>query len=144
VTNNGPQVAKNVVISDTLPVQEKFLSFVQARIPLWNCTYKAAKRLATCTLKQTLPVHHTVKVGINVQVLTRPPALKNCAAVSAKPSDPYTGDNLSCLTLDQNLQPVTSTGADLGEGGGSINWLNAIWQTLTGWMGPSRPQARLP
>ncbi len=65
VVNRGSAVANNVVVTDPLPSQVDFVSFLQA--PAGACRYEGVQRTVRCTLSSLSPNQE-----VTVSILTRP------------------------------------------------------------------------
>ncbi len=141
VQNVGTLQAQNIVVTDTLPSQVKYISIAPQTTAGVKCTYTATTRTVKCTLA-SLGAGKSVKIGILVQVLNTSQPFTNCAAVKASTSDLNPSNNQSCLTLNSKLEPVAMQDTFGGQANGPGNWLDALWQALTGWLAPSK-QARV-
>lgn len=90
VTNNGPAIATNVVVSDTLPAS---MTFVSATPSIGSC---AGTTTISCSLG-TLNVGNSQFVDIVVNA-TATGAISNTATVSATQTDPVASNNSSTAT----------------------------------------------
>jgi uncharacterized repeat protein (TIGR01451 family) len=86
VTNQGPNAAQNVVVTDTLPSR---LSLVSAP----GCTYNSATRTVRCELL-SLAQGGTASFTITTSVTGKGNGwITNTAQVSSSTTDPSTGNN---------------------------------------------------
>ncbi|MEA2162302.1 MAG: hypothetical protein QOK37_429 [Thermoanaerobaculia bacterium] len=90
VTNNGPAIATNVTVSDTLPAS---MLFISATPSIGSCS---GTTTITCTLG-TLPVGNSQFVNIIVQA-TATGTFSNTATVTATQPDPVPSNNSSTAT----------------------------------------------
>src|SRR5262249_5990764 len=136
---NGPSTAQNVVVTDTLPPQVKYVSTSIQTGQSWQCSYASTSRTVTCQLT-SLGVSKSVSLPILVQVVDKSKPFTNCATVHASTFDPNPSNNNACLTLNQNLQPVAAaapTVADASPSGGSwLDQLGAWIRNLMAWLSP--------
>jgi len=93
VSNAGPDTARNVVISDTLPAGLTFA-------PSAGCT--VAGQVVTCAVGD-IAAGATVTVNVNADVLTDAASVTNSASVSSDTADPD-GDRTDSVTT-----PITPT-----------------------------------
>ncbi len=92
VTNNGPALATNVTVTDTLPTQ---VSYVSAAATQGTCSQ--AGGTVTCHLG-TMLSGATATVTITVSAVTRG-QVTNTATVSATQPDPVTNNNSSSVII---------------------------------------------
>ncbi len=98
--NNGPSVARNVVVSDPVPSALTFVSATPAA-----CTYSAGTRTVTCPIGDL-----AVGADAVVTVVANTPAdgsgngAVNTATVSTTSTDPNPGDNTASYTLSSAAQ----------------------------------------
>jgi uncharacterized repeat protein (TIGR01451 family) len=93
VTNNGPQTATGVTLSDTLP---KGAGFGSTTTTQGTCSFKPEKRIVTCNLG-TLASGATATVTITVKPTSKG-TITNTASVTGSPTDPNTANNKSVAT----------------------------------------------
>ncbi|HKV06117.1 MAG TPA: C25 family cysteine peptidase [Candidatus Acidoferrales bacterium] len=128
VTNNGPAVAQNVVVTDVLPSQVTFTS-VSIPASQGSCSYTALTTTVSCNLG-SLNVGGLVIITINVTAATFSSASlsSNTATVSSSTSDPnLTNNSSTAITTIQSPTAVqiASFGARAQPGGGVV----LRWQT---------------
>jgi uncharacterized repeat protein (TIGR01451 family) len=127
VTNNGPAVAQNLVVTDPLPSQ---VTFVSVSIPASEGTCSQASGTVTCDIS-SLSVGGLVIITINTTTENSgtPAAATNTATVNCTtpcPSDPNLTNNTS--TVNSSITSPTAVQLDqftaqLREGGGVlIQW----------------------
>ena len=121
VTNNGPAVAQNVVVTDPLPTQ---VTFVSVSIPATQGSCSQASGSVTCNLG-SLSVGGLVIVTIDVNAATfsSTTLATNTATVTSSTSDPNTTNNSStAISTIQSPTAVqlTSFRAQLQPGGGVV------------------------
>jgi uncharacterized repeat protein (TIGR01451 family) len=101
VTNNGPEDASNVVVTDNLPNQ---VTFVSAASTQGTCSVSANKRKVTCSLGTVAvpvaPVYlpTTATVTINVLAPAKSGSITNTASVDRDQKDPKKGNNTARAT----------------------------------------------
>jgi uncharacterized repeat protein (TIGR01451 family) len=88
VTNNGPAIAHNVTVNDTLPASMRFIS---ANPSIGSCS---GTTTISCSLG-TLAVGNSQFVDIIVQATATGANIPNTATVSATETDPIPGNNSS-------------------------------------------------
>ncbi|HEV8683403.1 MAG TPA: M14 family zinc carboxypeptidase [Actinomycetota bacterium] len=94
VTNNGPQAAIGVTLTDNLPKNAGYGTFTTTK---GSCTLKPAKRLLTCNLG-TLTSGQSATVTIVVKP-TAQGTITNTASVKAtSPGDPNSANNTDSVT----------------------------------------------
>lgn len=108
VTNNGPAVAQNVVVTDPLPSQ---VTFASVSIPATQGSCSQASGTVTCDLG-TLSVGGVVIITINVDAATFSASslTTNTATVSSSTSDPNLANNSSTAT--STIQSPTAVQLD--------------------------------
>jgi len=126
VTNNGPAVAQNLVVTDTLPGQ---VTFTSVSIPASQGSCAQASGTVTCNIA-SLSVGGLVIITINVNAATFSTATlsSNTATVSASTSDPnLTNNSSTAITTIQSPTAVeiSSFRAQMRPGGGVL----LEWQT---------------
>jgi uncharacterized repeat protein (TIGR01451 family) len=96
VNNGGPAVARNLVVTDVIPVQVTYTSVFTT---VGSCTYAAATTTVTCNLG-SLSVGSTAIITINVTAATfsSSSASTNTATVTSSTSDPNSANNASSFT----------------------------------------------
>lgn len=125
VTNNGPNAASSVVVTDTLPAGT---SFVSAAPPSGTCT--ASGGTVTCRVPTiangatvTIPVVATIDPGSTAT------SIVNQATVSAATADDVLTNNIATaatpLTRSADLA-VTKTGPATARSGERISWTVAV------------------
>ncbi|HVF33866.1 MAG TPA: IPTL-CTERM sorting domain-containing protein [Candidatus Saccharimonadia bacterium] len=101
-TNNGPNTANNVVLTDTLPAG---VTFVSATPSQGTCTRSGS--VVTCTVGTVL-IQRTVTVQI-VVTPTVTGSINNCASATATETDSAAANNTACqATLIVPLPVATS------------------------------------
>jgi uncharacterized repeat protein (TIGR01451 family) len=100
VTNNGPAVANNVIVADTLPAG---VSLVSAGGSGWGCS---PGPVVNCTIA-SLPVGPAPAITIQVTAPATPGPLTNRATVAATTIDPTPGNDSSTVTTQVLPAPVT-------------------------------------
>jgi uncharacterized repeat protein (TIGR01451 family) len=103
LTNNGPNPATNVVLTDTVPANTTFLNFTQTSGPTFNCTTPSSGETGTisCT-KDTLARGASVAFDFAFQVNTGVAAgttISNTASASSDVPDPNASDNSSSASV---------------------------------------------
>jgi uncharacterized repeat protein (TIGR01451 family) len=93
VTNNGPQTATGVTLSDTLP---KGAGFGSTTTSQGTCSFKPDKRMVTCNLGN-LASGATATVTIIVKPTSKG-TITNTATVTGSPTDPNTTNNKAVAT----------------------------------------------
>ena len=122
ITNNGPDLATNVVVSDTIPAAFEVIgTFPSAGL---GCTNTANS--VQCTAA-SLANGVTVSAVVQVRVLAAatPGAVTNTATVVTDSTDPDTGDNTSSasitVTTAGSQAPVPPTPTPPASGGSSVS-----------------------
>jgi uncharacterized protein len=118
VTNNGPDVASSVTLTDTLPVGTTFVSL--ASPPGWNCVTPAVEANGTISCStpsfplESVEFTLAVKVGPSVGAGT---VLANTATVSSSTLDPNPANNsaMTATTVNAVLSVELS-----GNGSGTV------------------------
>jgi large repetitive protein len=108
VTNNGPNDATNVTLSDTLPANTTFVSLNQTSGPTFNCTTGAT---VTCTIA-TLTAGTSASFTLVAQTSPSTPAgtISNTATVTAaSPFDPTPGNNTATSNTTVALVDLSLT-----------------------------------
>ncbi len=106
VTNNGPDSANDIQVTDTLPVEA---TFVSASGTNWNCSHLAG--VVTCDLDNDYcgsipPIYITVTAPSPPSQIT----ITNSATASAgSPNDPNTGNNTATAVTTVNAVPIPVT-----------------------------------
>ena len=100
----GPSDAQNVVVVDTLPLNNKKL-IVQFLSP--GCTYNAATHQVTCTAP-TVPFGTSATFEIQVQIKGSVGTITNRATVTSSTPDPVAGNNTD--TVNNVVQGSTGKG----------------------------------
>jgi uncharacterized repeat protein (TIGR01451 family) len=93
--NGGPSDAKNVVVTDKLPLDPKKI-VVQFVSP--QCTYNKPTHTVTCTAAN-VPAGATVQFVIEVQANGSVGTILNTATVASATPDPVTSNNRNDVTL---------------------------------------------
>jgi len=93
--SGGPSDAKNVTVTDTLPLDAKKLT-VQYLSP--QCTYAKATNTVTCT-SENVPAGASVTFVIEVQAQGSVGTISNTATVNSATPDPVAGNNTNAATL---------------------------------------------
>jgi len=106
VTNSGPATAANVVVTDPLPAQTRFLSFTAPAG--WVCVTPAVggSGAITCT-KASMAVAEAAVVTISARVCPETAcgtAMSNTATVSSTTSDPLPANNASTTNVTVQTQ----------------------------------------
>jgi uncharacterized repeat protein (TIGR01451 family) len=127
VTNQGPQVAQSVVVSDTLPGQVLYTGYTTTN---GTCTY-ATTRVVTCQLGQ-VAIGQSVRIGITtVRPTSSGQPFTNCAQVSSTTPDPNANDNRSCITIQIGTSSSMSIESPAtGDSGSVIGFFRSIWGVL--------------
>jgi uncharacterized repeat protein (TIGR01451 family) len=96
ITNGGPAIAQNVVVTDALPAQ---VTYSSSFTTMGSCSYDAPTTTVTCNLGD-LSVGSTAVVTINVTAVTFSSSSysTNTATVSSSTSDPNLANNTSSFT----------------------------------------------
>jgi uncharacterized repeat protein (TIGR01451 family) len=94
VTNNGPQTATGVSLTDNLPKNAGFGSVTTTH---GTCTAKPAKRLVTCNLG-TLAAGATATITITVKPTSKGTITNTAEAKATSPADPNTTNNKAVAT----------------------------------------------
>lgn len=104
VTNVGPAVAQNVVVSDPLPAQVLYTS---SSSTMGTCSYASATTTVTCNIG-SLSVGSTaiVTVNVNAAVFSSSTLATNTATISSTTSDPNSSNNSS--TFVSTIQASTA------------------------------------
>lgn len=104
VSNAGPAIAQNVVVSDPLPAQ---VTYTSSSSTMGTCSYASATTTVTCNLG-SLSVGSTAVVTINVNaaVFSSSTLATNTATVSSSTSDPNSSNNTS--TFVSTIQASTA------------------------------------
>jgi uncharacterized repeat protein (TIGR01451 family) len=111
VTNNGPEDAGNVVVTDNLPNK---VTFVSAQTTQGSCGLSANKRKVTCSLGTiavpTGPVYNPTNATVTINVLAPAKAgtVTNTASVDRDQKDPKKGNN-SARTSTRVVAPSVPT-----------------------------------
>src|ERR1044071_4794117 len=95
VTNNGPDDAQTVTLSDTAPANPTFVSDAQDSGPTFNCSQSGGT--ITCTIS-TLPVNSLAVFSFTFNVTSGTAddtEIVNVATISSTTADPRTSDNTS-------------------------------------------------
>ena len=112
VVNNGPSVATNVVVTDTLGAG---VSFVAAAGDGWNCTFANATNMVSCT-RATLTVGDAPTILIDTKAPQAGGVLFNEAFVSSDTKDTNSADNreteFTTITAKADLRIVKTDVAD--------------------------------
>lgn len=124
VSNNGPAVAQNLVVTDPLPTQ---VTFDSVSIPSSQGTCSQASGTVTCDIP-SLSVGGLVNIAINTTASTFSSStlVTNTATVSASTSDPNVSNNTS--TVSSTIESPTAVELDsfeahvLPSGGVLIEW----------------------
>ncbi len=95
VTNNGPDDAANLSVTDDLPVDAAFVSTVAAG---WTCSYDIPTHSVTCTLP-SLTVGSSSSITINMTAPAFETTLSNQATVTGSVSDPDPANNTDTLDI---------------------------------------------
>ncbi|HET8796740.1 MAG TPA: hypothetical protein VFO89_03575, partial [Thermoanaerobaculia bacterium] len=97
VFNNGPSVAQNTTMTDTLPAGTTFVSM---SAPAWTCTTPAVGASGTVTCTRNLaPASQALTLVVAVDpALTSGTVLSNTATVSSTTSDPNSGNESATTT----------------------------------------------
>jgi uncharacterized repeat protein (TIGR01451 family) len=94
VTNNGPDNAVGVTVSDQLP---KNAGFGSASASQGSCTHKPQKRLVSCSLGD-LAAARTATVSIVVKPTTKGAITNTATVTDTSPADPNPDNNSSSAT----------------------------------------------
>ncbi len=136
VTNNGPNAAQDVVLSDTIPDNTTFTSVVQHSGPSFNCDTPSGG-IFTCTL-DSLPADTTAHFTFNYSVNSGTPAgtiLTNLATISSG-ATPCAPDATCEINPDDNSSSGTATVSSPGGSGTcTLNCpdnINAVADTTEG------------
>ncbi|MCC7201160.1 MAG: DUF11 domain-containing protein [Nitrospirae bacterium] len=106
VTNNGPDSATNITVTDTLPAGAYPVTFVSATGTNWTCSYSSG--VVTCNLDNDScsgtipPIYITVTAPSPASQTT----ITNSATVNGSPNDPNTGNNTASATTTVNAVPI--------------------------------------
>src|SRR3990172_7700774 len=99
VQNNGPNGARNVVVSDTLP---SYTSNPRLGLPLgWGCFYSPYLQLMECTKDTDMPNGDLATITVVVQVSLSAPdglTLANTASIASDTLDPNVSNNTATTT----------------------------------------------
>lgn len=90
-TNNGPNTAHDVVLTDTLPAG---VTFVSATPSQGTCTRSGS--VVTCTMGTVF-----IQRSVTVQIVVTPTvagSINNCASATATETDPVAANNTACQT----------------------------------------------
>jgi large repetitive protein len=96
VTNYGPDYARDLIVTDDLPVQTVFVSASQ------SCSENAG--VVTCVAEQ-LDVGESVGFNIDVQIISDDPLIDNSATVTSVGGDVDIGNNLG--TTQTEVLPIS-------------------------------------
>ncbi len=107
VTNNGPDAASSIQMTDTLPAG---VTFVSASGTNWTCGHSAG--VVTCTRSSSLSSGSTAH-PISIVVIAPSPVsqtnITNTASVSGTPNDPNTGNNTAAAVTTVNAVPIPAS-----------------------------------
>jgi uncharacterized repeat protein (TIGR01451 family) len=103
VTNNGPSDAANVVLTDNLPAQTKFVSATTSQ-----GSFTQSAGVVTFSLG-TVPNGTTVTATVKV-VLLEDGSFTNAASVTSSTSDPNTGNNSASATTSVSEPSINVSG----------------------------------
>ncbi len=114
ITNNGPNVATDVVVNDTVPAQFELL----AAVPSIGVTCTTSSNSVQCTTA-TLAVGSSIRIVIDVRVVASAAVgtLVNTATVSATSTDPNTANNTDDASISvTGAQSSPPTAPAVGSG----------------------------
>ncbi|HEX8723402.1 MAG TPA: PxKF domain-containing protein [Pyrinomonadaceae bacterium] len=100
VTNNGPEAAQDVVLTDVIPANASFVSLVEDTGSGFQCTPPGTSPAATCTLA-SLPAGGTAKFSFAYEVNAGASAdtvITNVVSVASSTAELDAGDNTSALS----------------------------------------------
>jgi uncharacterized repeat protein (TIGR01451 family) len=116
VTNNGPTVANNVVLSDTLPANTSFSSVFEQSVPA-GTNENVNGSTITATVPTLAPgAQATFTLNVTIDAATAADTqIKNTVSVTSDTSDPVSANNSSSVTTTVGTKAdltVNMTGSD--------------------------------
>jgi len=104
VSNSGPAVAQNVVVTDVLPSQVTYTSWLSS---VGSCTYTAGTTTVSCSLGNiSVGSIAVITINVNAAVFSSVSYATNTATVGASTSDPNAANNSS--TVVSTIQSATA------------------------------------
>ena len=105
ISNNGPNDATNVVVSDSLPNNATFNNATGAG---WNCSQNATTLVCTNALQTA---NSSSTITINMTAPSQSTTLTNSASVTANTADPNSANNAASATATVTQQATCSSTA---------------------------------